>query len=61
MNWQQLVATNRAKSHKTSKQELDGLRAVVERDLKDAAMPGLSDQFKKLIEEWISANHPQFA
>jgi hypothetical protein len=147
MNWQQLVTTNRAKPHKTSKQELDGLRAVVERDLKDAAMPGLSedrrfataynaalqlatmaiacagyrvsakqghhentfvglelvlgppsakfakyfntcrkkrnrvdynlaniiteteltellekaDQFKKLIEEWISANHPQFA
>ncbi len=43
MTWQKLVATNRAKPHKTSKQELDGLRAVVERDLKDAAIPGLSE------------------
>lgn len=44
MNWQQLVAANRAKPHKTRKQQLDGLRAVVERDLKDAAMPGLSEE-----------------
>ena len=43
MTWQKLVATNRAKPHKTSKQELDGLRAVVERDLKDAAITGLSE------------------
>lgn len=42
MTWRKLVAANRAKPHKTSKQELDGLRAVVERDLKDAAIPGLS-------------------
>jgi hypothetical protein len=43
MTWQKLVATNRAKAHKTSKQELDGLRAVVNRDLKDAAIAGLSE------------------
>jgi hypothetical protein len=43
MTWQQLLATNCAKSHKTSRQELDGLRAVVERDLRDAAMAGLSE------------------
>jgi hypothetical protein len=43
MTWQQLLATNRAKPHKTSRQELDGLRAVVERDLKDAAIAGLSE------------------
>jgi hypothetical protein len=43
MTWQNLVATNRAKPHKTSRQEIDGLRAVVERDLKDATIAGLSD------------------
>ena len=30
MTWQQLIASNRAKAHKTSKQEIDGLRAVVD-------------------------------
>lgn len=43
MNWQQLLNTNRAQRHKTSKHELDGLRAVAERDLKDAYLPGLSE------------------
>jgi hypothetical protein len=43
MTWQKLVATNRAKPHKTSRQEIDGLRAVVDRDLKDAALAGLSE------------------
>ena len=42
MTWQELVANHRAKSHRTSKQELDDLRAVVDRDLKDAAIAGLS-------------------
>lgn len=43
MTWQDLLATNRAKNHTTSKQEIDGLRAVVVRDLKDAALEGLSE------------------
>ena len=43
MTWRQLIATNRAKTHKTSKQEIDDLRAVVGRDLKDASIAGLSD------------------
>ncbi len=43
MTWQQLIASNRAKAHKTSKQEIDGLRAVVGRDLKDASMAGFSE------------------
>lgn len=42
MTWQQLIASNRAKTHKTSKQEIDDLRAVVGRDLKDASIAGLS-------------------
>jgi hypothetical protein len=41
MTWQKLIATNRAKLHK--KQEVDGLRAVVDRDLRDAAVCGLSE------------------
>jgi SAV_6107-like HEPN len=43
MTWQQLVTSNRAKTHKTSKQEIDGLRSVVGRDLKDASAAGLSE------------------
>ena len=43
MTWQNLLAARRAKRHKTSRQELDGLRAIVERDLKDAAVAGLSE------------------
>jgi hypothetical protein len=43
MSWQKLLASKRAKTHKTSKQEIDGLRAVVERDLEDANVEGLSD------------------
>jgi hypothetical protein len=43
MTWQQLITSNRAKAHKTSKQEIDGLRAVVGRDLKDASMAGFSE------------------
>jgi hypothetical protein len=43
MTWQQLLKTRRAERHRTSKHELDGLRAVVERDLRDASVAGLSD------------------
>jgi hypothetical protein len=43
MTWQKLVATNRAKPHKTSRQEIDGLRTVVDRDLKDASIASLSE------------------
>ncbi len=42
MTWQQLLAQNRIKARTTSKHELDALRSVVDRDLKDAAVPGLS-------------------
>lgn len=42
MTWQQLLASNRIRTHTTSKNELDGLRSVVDRDLIDAAIPGLS-------------------
>jgi hypothetical protein len=43
MTWQELLRSKRAKAHKTSRQEIDGLRAVVERDFQDAAVPGLSE------------------
>jgi hypothetical protein len=42
MNWKQLLAQRKVQLHTTSKQELDGLRAVIERDLTDAALAGLS-------------------
>ena len=42
MNWKQLLAQRKVQLHTTSKQELDGLRALIERDLTDAALAGLS-------------------
>ena len=42
MNWQQLLAERKVQSHTTSKQEIDGLRALIQRDLTDAALPALS-------------------
>ncbi len=43
MTWQELLATKRAQTHRTSNQELACLRAVVDRDLKDAAVAALSE------------------
>lgn len=42
MSWQSLLQTQRLRSHQTSRQELDDLRDVVERDLQDAALEALS-------------------
>jgi hypothetical protein len=42
MSWKQLLAQHKVQLHTTSKQELDGLRALIERDLTDAALAGLS-------------------
>jgi hypothetical protein len=43
MSWKQLLAARKVHTHKTSKQELDDLRAVIRRDLSDAAIPALSE------------------
>lgn len=42
MSLKQLLAQRKVQLHTTSKQELDGLRALIERDLTDAALSGLS-------------------
>ena len=42
MTWTQLLANNEVRRHKTSKKELDKLRAVIRRDLADAALDGAS-------------------
>lgn len=43
MNWKELLAESKVHAHKTSKKELDNLRAVIVRDLEDAAIQELSD------------------
>ena len=43
MSWRALLAARRVSRHRTSREEIASLRAVVERDLRDAAVPGLSD------------------
>jgi len=42
MSWQRLLQAQRVKRHRTSRQELDDLRDIVERDLQDAAVTALS-------------------
>lgn len=43
MSWLQSLASRKVHKHQTSKQEMDDLRSVVERDLEDAAIPALSE------------------
>jgi len=42
VTWTQLLANNEVQRHKTSKNELDKLRAVIARDLADASLDGIS-------------------
>src|ERR1700733_88122 len=42
MTWTQLLAQNAVKHHKTSKEELESVRAIIARDLADASVSGLS-------------------
>lgn len=42
MSWQGLLRTNRVRAHATSKNELQGLRELIARDLTDAALSALS-------------------
>jgi hypothetical protein len=43
MSWKKLLAENKIHTHSTSKKELEELRALITRDLADAAVKGLSD------------------
>lgn len=42
MTWQRLLTENKIKKHSTNKSEVSDLIALVQRDLADAALPGLS-------------------
>ena len=42
MSWKKLLAERKVHTHRPSKQELDGLRELISRDLADAAIKGLS-------------------
>jgi hypothetical protein len=42
VTWAKLLASKEAQKHKTSKKELDNMRALIARDLADAAVAGLS-------------------
>lgn len=42
MTWKQLLQAQKIKPHRTSPQEIDDLRNLVERDLQDATIPSLS-------------------
>jgi hypothetical protein len=42
MTWQTLLTANRVQRHTTSRKEIEDLRALVARDLRDAGLPDLS-------------------
>jgi N-acyl-D-aspartate/D-glutamate deacylase len=42
VTWTKLLANKEAERHKTSKKELDNMRALIARDLADAGLAGLS-------------------
>lgn len=42
MSWKQFLAKNEIRAHQTSRQELNNIRALIARDLADAALDGLS-------------------
>lgn len=42
MTWTQLLANSQVQRHRTSKKELDSIRALISRDLADAGVAGLS-------------------
>ena len=42
MTWTQLVANREVQRHRTSKKELDSIRAIILRDLADACVSGVS-------------------
>lgn len=43
MSWNNLLANRTVQRHATSKQEIENLRELINRDLKDAKIEGLSD------------------
>jgi len=48
VSWTKLLASKEAQRHKTSKKELDNMRALIARDLTDAAIAGLSGGFARI-------------
>lgn len=42
MTWRKLLASHNVLSHRTSKREVDDIRALIARDLADAKVAGLS-------------------
>lgn len=74
MTWQRLLSARRVQRHTTSKQELEDLRAVVERDLQRNALDydvanvvseteaaellKKAQEFKREVEAWIATHHP---
>ena len=67
MSWKRLLAQRKLHQHRTSEQELDALRALIQRDLTDAALTGLSADrrfataYNTFVEQWISSEKTSLA
>ncbi len=61
MSWKKLLAESKVHAHKTSRKELDDLRAVIVRDLEDAAIQELSDDRRFATAYWFLLRHRKSA
>lgn len=51
---EKLQATNKLRLHKASKEEITNLFSIVERDLTDASIPGLTDVLPRPTMQFFS-------
>jgi hypothetical protein len=60
MSWKKLLAENKIHTHSTSKKELGALRALITRDLADAAVKELSDDRRfAILRQSLVATMPK--
>jgi hypothetical protein len=52
MSWKKLLASGEVTTHRTSKQELDKVRALISRDMADASMIRFDPQ---VTADWLEA------
>ena len=49
MSWKQLLAQRKVQFHRTSNEELEQLRALVDRDLNDAALTAIAGSLQRTM------------
>jgi hypothetical protein len=57
MTWTRLLANKEVQKHRTSKNELDNIRALITRDLEDAAVKGCESR-SAAMRRWARGQRP---